>query len=138
MSENYSDLQIDTMLNMYFRNHQRPAPWRQIAEAMGPDIEPKPLERLLWGLITGYRRDGKRRVYTPTFLREDRARWPWYQRETDALQAALSGEGQRRQPPCDIPYIAGVLARRSLSEVSHMWNVIHVDSLGRTGFGLEK
>jgi len=141
-SERYTSAQIDTLLNLYFRDHPRQTPWHQIAETVDAGVEPKQLKRLLWGIITGYsghEADGPRRGYIPTRLRTNRAGLPWYRREDDALLAALSGEGQKRQPPCDIWFITIILMRPAGETLLH-WNEINPgrDKLNRTGFGLEK
>ena len=137
----YTPEQIDILLNCFFRDHRRHMPWKQIAERMGPDVEAGPLERLLWGIITGYggnTEDGPRRAYAATATRERRTGWTWYARETAAMQAALTGAGRKRTPPCDIAYVAAVL-QRDESEVQAKWNEMNADPLGRDGgFGFNR
>jgi len=45
------------------------------------------------------------------------------------------GEGQRRDPPCCVNYVAAVLAR-TVIEVQERWTPINSDTLNCTGFGL--
>lgn len=132
----YTKQQIDTMLNMYFRDHKRPTPWPAVAQAIGVECTDIALYRAVWGVFTGYgehEQNGARRVYEPTALREPRAGWVWFDREDVALRDALEGEGQTRKPPVDIQYIASVLAR-PISEVEARWHKIG-PAMGRTGFG---
>jgi len=134
----YSPTQIDTLLDMYFRDHLRPAPWPDIAKAIAVD-NPEALDDLLWKTITGYPgKDphGPRREYAPTRDRIHREGFAWHMREDDALRAALAGEGQLRNPPCDPGYIAAVLAR-PVEEVILQWASLGADNLGRDGFGFD-
>jgi hypothetical protein len=140
-TNHYTDRQIDILLNLYLRDHQRPAPWPAIAAAMGIEIADSDnvLYRMLWGVVTGY--DGKhptgpRRKYVATNIREGRVGWAWRLRETELLALALEGVGQHRSPACDMTYIAAVLAR-SVAEVQMRWAWLRP---GRTdgGFGLGK
>lgn len=140
-SNQYTDKQIDTLLDLYFRAGSRPAPWPMIADAMEvprPSLLPgttNPLERLLWGIVTGYtgsKPNCKRRVYKPTTARTDRTGWVYQQRENEAIRAALNGQGRLREPPCDEDYIAAVLAR-SIAEIKARW-----EEMNPVGFGFTK
>ena len=135
MAINYSDAQIDLLLDLYFRNHIRPAPWKLIANAMGISSE-NGLDDLLWKVVTGYNGhdpDGPRRKYAPATLRTIRHGWYWYPREDDALIASLQGQGQRRDPPCDAEYISKVLMRSENEVLVHMDRICG-DPLNRRGF----
>lgn len=135
----YSDKQINTLLDHYFRDQPRPAPWPIIARAMGTPGTWNGLDDLLWKIVTGYTghaADGPRRA--APVRGEHRAGLTWWPREDNALHAALRGEGQRRQPPCDIDYIATVLGR-PVEEVAARWEWLNKDELGRAGFfGIDK
>lgn len=131
----YSPSQIDIMLNMYFRDNPRPAPWPDVARAMRVE-SPDGLDDLFWKVVTGH--SGKnatdpRRLYVPTAIRLSRVRAPWQPRENKVLRAALAGEGQKRSPACDVAYVATVLAR-SKKEVAAVWAELNADPLGRKGF----
>jgi len=136
MVTKYTDEQTYTLIDLYFRDHRREAPWPIIAQTMGVD-NPGALDELLWKIVTGYKGkdpDGPRRV----FKRPIKSRWyrkqrHWYKRENDALVAALMGKGQKRDPPCDIAYIATVLAR-AVDEVKDQWKCINGHPLGCKGF----
>lgn len=133
----YTDHQINTLLNLYFRNHQRPVPYPAIAVEMGV-TSAEGLDDLVWKIITGYGgRDarGPRRAFWAADNRVDRTGWPWYGREDNALRMALAGDGQLRRPPCDTRYVAAVLAR-TVAEVEARWAHLNADPLGRKGFGL--
>jgi len=137
----YSNRQYHMVIALYFRNHPtRPVPWPAIAEAVGCPDQVKGVSDLLWKLTTGYHGtdpDGPRRaaIWRPSNMRYHRAGMPWHKREDDALRDALAGEGQRRKPPCDVPYIAAVLARTE-NEVRERWTAVGGDPLEREGFGL--
>jgi len=134
----YVDAEIEILIDMYFRDNPRPAPYPAIAEAMGRPTRESGLDDLLWKVVTGYggntatgpRRKIIRRTPRRVAYRATRKWWP---REDNALRAALAGEGQRRNPPCDIKYIATVLAR-TVTEVENRWTCINGDALGRRGF----
>lgn len=133
----YTDLQIDTLLNGWFRGGPRPKPFPEIAHEMGID-DYEGLDDLKWKLITGYAgKDprGPRREYNATSHRVGRAGEPWTGRDDDALVAALAGEGQLRDPACDTTYIAAILAR-SVGEVEARWEELRPGRTGE-GFGLE-
>lgn len=137
MTTRYTDKQLDTLLNEYFREGARARPYPAIAVAMGVS-NPKALDDLVWKIVTGYAGNnaaGPRRVYVATANRRSRAGAAWTKRDDDALRAALTGEGQQRKPPCDLAYIADVLAR-PVEEVDAHWKQISGDPLGRPGFGL--
>ena len=137
MSEAYSDTQIDTILNLFFRDHIKPTPWKDVGQAIGEDMTVKELYRVIWGRVTGYNGHdarGPRLVYKRTILREDRTGRLWHRREIDAMKAALEGAGRLRQPPCDVVYIAAVLARPE-KEVAEMWALFSRDELDREGLG---
>jgi hypothetical protein len=132
----YEPWQIDRLLNLYFRNQPRPAPWGDIAEAMQVEFNPVAHDRLLWGVVTGYpgnTAEGPRKEYTPTSARIDRTGFVWYAREDKLVRAALGGQGQRRQPPCDVAFVARVLARPE-AEVAERWAHLQKDALGREAF----
>ena len=134
--ERYTAEQVDILLDLYFRDHVRPAPFPAIAKAIGVR-DADGLDDLLWKVITGYDgRDpvGPRRHYVPTSGRCWRAGFVWRPREDAAIKAALVGEGRRRNPPVDVAYVAAVLAR-PVMEVVERWTRIR-DPLRRAGFGL--
>lgn len=136
MSE-YTDSQVDVLLDMYFRDSPRNAPWPAIATAMGVECNQNALERLLWGVVTGYGGkdpEGPRLEYVPTPARDVRTGRVWYSRETKCLGKALRGAGQQRNPPVDIRYIAAVLAR-TREEVSEKWEEMK-NPTGMPGFGV--
>ncbi|MBU0846515.1 hypothetical protein KKH23_04945 [Patescibacteria group bacterium] len=136
----YTGSQIDLLLDLFFRDHPRPMPWPHIARAMGVLATPKALDRLLWGVVTGYPghdAHGPRREYAPTGPRVCRAGRAWLQREDRLLREALAGEGQLRQPPCDVAHVADVLARPA-AEVTARWIELNADRLGREGFFHER
>lgn len=133
--QHYTAEQIDIMLNLYFRDYPRPTPYPTIALHIGV-TNAEGLDDLLWKVITGYggkTATGPRREYSRTEHRMDRTGWAWQARDDAALRAALAGDGQLRQPPCDFAYIAAVLAR-SVTEVEARWKEINTDILGRKGF----
>ena len=135
MHRKYDDGQISLLLDLYFRNQPRPAPWPVVGRALGVR-DTTGLDDLLWKVLTGYSGnmpDGPRRA-TPRRGRH-RAGYVWWPREDGALHAALRGEGQRRCPPCDTAYIAAVLARTE-EEVKVRWAHLNQDTLDRSGFGL--
>lgn len=137
----YTNEQLVVLVDLFFRDSPRPAPWPAIAKAMGVEgTTETALERLLWGIVTGYSGNdadcARRRVITrhpdDTF---GRAFAPWHAREDKYLRKALGGEGQNRLPPVDMEYVATVLARKP-AEVAKRWAHIQ-DPLGRgNGFGL--
>lgn len=132
----YNTKQVFLLLDLYFRAAPRQTPWPVIAAAMGDPAFVNGLDDLFWKIVTGYagnQADGPRRVMPRRT--EHRAGRLWYVREDNALRAALGGEGQRRQPPCDVKYIANILAR-PVAEVQARWNELNKDKLGRSGFGL--
>ena len=137
----YTDRQITTLLDLYFRDHPRPAPWYIMVSAIDDEnISSYAIDRIIWGAVTGYpgrEATGERRAAPQWPLGHAlcRAGRKWHQREDNALRAALGGEGQRRNPPCCTTYIATVLARPVL-EVQERWATINGDTLGRTDFGL--
>ena len=150
MSDTYTNGQIDILLNHYFRDAFRAMPFPVLAEEMGLGDEvpvkgwAAALNRVLWGLFTGYGNPvdpdeptGPRqcRVYAPTGGRWPRNYKPWYTREDTALRHALGGEGQDREPPVDVAYIARVL-QRDPTEVRQRWGALTAHVLGRSGFGL--
>lgn len=118
----YTDEQIDTMLNIWFSNSiPSGSIWEHIAKCMGSSNHVAGISILLWKIVTGYvghYPDTRRRVYEPTILRISRVGKPWNNREERALFSGFVGEGKRRLPPCDIRYMAAVLAR-SEEEVFH-------------------
>ncbi len=133
----YTDTQVDILLDYYFRDDPRPAPFPAIARAMGCAVDG--LDVLLWKVITGYGANtatGKRRVYVATAARVGRVGKTWLPREDAALRSALAGDGRLRTPPVDTAYIAAVLAR-DWAEVDLRWRELSTgDPLGRKGFGL--
>lgn len=135
MPTRYTRPQVDMVLDGFFRDARRPRPLAIVAQDIGLDSH-EGLDDLLWKVITGYGGrdpDGPRRVYRPTLGRVWRGGWVWHGREDDALRAALAGEGQRRQPPCDVAYVATVL-QRTEAEVAARWAELQADPLGRVGF----
>ena len=129
-----------TLITMRYRDATRPAPWGVIADTLGVKGGSKRvatvLERLLWGMVTGY--PGRDRHGAPppppVWAKPNyRSGLGWRKPEQDALREALEGEGQVRQPPVDIAYIAAVLGRTK-SEVQAEWKRMNGDQLGRQGF----
>ena len=131
----YADDQIDILLDCYFRPGPRPAPWPVAAERMGlPRGDSAGLDDLLWKVVTGCAGndpEGPRRVYCPG-ARRNRAGEAWLPREVKALEMALAGDGQRRNPPVDMAYIAAVLAR-PVAEVEAHWRKLHPPRRGFFG-----
>lgn len=135
--QQYTAAQIDILLNGYFRDSPRPVPYPLLAQRMGIDRY-EGLDDLVWKLCTGYggkTPTGFRRIYDPTPERVGRAGWAWVVREESAMRAALAGEGQLRDPKCDMDYIATVLAR-TVDECEEHWKAMNSDPLQRKGFGL--
>lgn len=137
MSDKYSNEQVIILLDNYFRDAYRPAPFEAISDKMGVTNSSTAISRLLWGVVTGY---GGACDLTLRLAPE----WPkgaercrsgrrWWTREDHALRNALAGEGQRRKPPLTVAYIATVLARTE-EEVELRWEEINKDALGRKGF----
>jgi len=142
MNNGYSDAQIDTMLDLFFRDNPRPAPAQIIADAIGEPDKFKSLYDFIGRIITGVSKrekgnGGPLRSYTPTSARENREGRKWYPREDQALDRALLGAGQTRKPPVDIVYIAAVLSRTQ-AEIAGRFFHRHADPLKRKGFGLTK
>lgn len=139
MTTQYSDHQVDVMLNARLRRGVRPMPWRDVAKVMlAKPISAKNVEILFWKVVTGYsgtNADGPRRVYKAGPFRESNAGKPWQPCDDAVLESALGGEGQRRTPPCDYEYVAAILGR-SEQEVEMRWAKRKGDPLGRAGFGL--
>lgn len=138
MRQHYTGSQIDRLLNLYFRDHVRAAPYPVIAKELGLSSYDG-LDDLIWKICTGYGgKDpkGPRRAYTVAVGRLNRAGLQWQEREIKALRGALAGEGQLRQPPCDVAYVAAVLAR-PVAEVAAKWAALNGDPLGRKGFGIK-
>lgn len=137
----YTDEQRFTLVDLYLRDHRRATPWPVIAQAIdAPDVTDTALERLLWGIVTGYtppHDDGPRRPapVRPAGAATKRKSTTWQEREDNLLKHALGGAGQRREPPVDARYIAAVLARTE-AEVVVRWGMLTADPLGRgAGFG---
>ena len=133
----YTDAHIDVLLDLYFRDAPRATPFPMIADAMELPGHESGLDDLLWKVTTGYRgtkAHGPRREYVSGAARPCRARMAWWPREDSTLRNALAGEGQERDPPCDVAYIAAVLAR-PVKEVAAHWASLRADPLGRPGFG---
>ena len=139
MRNSHTETEVDLVLDLYFRDHRRPTPLARIAEVSGL-VNENAVNCLLWRVCTGYGgnvAECMRRTYTPHPGRASRAgRW-WWPREDAMLRNALEGDGQLRQPPCDIAYIAAVLAR-PCAEVEERWAALKRDPLDREGFGLGK
>jgi hypothetical protein len=142
----YTDEQLTTLIELYFRDFHRPMPYRVIAERMGVHRGQNAMQRLLWGVCTGYGGVG---TVSGTNYRRTALRWPegleeyragatWWPREDRALGHALERKGQERTPACDTAYIAAVLAR-PLAEVEARWAWLraggHAQQQGG-GFGL--
>ena len=133
----YTVLQIDTLLNGYYRKGARHKPWPDIAKEIGMVATPTALDRLRWGIITGYGARisdtmRKRRQYHATMTRVGRVGWDWEVREVADLKTILEGAGRMREPVCDVEFAAVVLAR-SVEEVAAKWKEIK-DPLDRKGF----
>lgn len=134
----YDNDQIITLLDNYFRASPRPMPWPEIRREMKTEATVNALERLLWGVVTGYgggHADAPRRDEPewPQGLEHARTGYVWHEREVRVLRSALGGEGQQRDPVVDIAYIATTLARTEL-EVVEKWDQLNKDALGREGF----
>lgn len=130
----YTDEQIDILLNGYLRPMPRPTPWKEAATAMGVALTYTAYDRLLWGIWTGYTTKGEVRVHNTTLNRHKRHGYPWLEREEAALLKGLAGAGQKRKPPVDVTYMAAVLAR-SEEEVKARWKQIG-PAQGRESLGL--
>lgn len=139
----YTRRMIDKLLDLYFRDSPRAAPFSVIAKALG-SRNLKGLEDMVYMTVSGYSsfkiegtKKCERREYRPTRHREDRTGRVWYKREDDALRLAMDPKlaGQtKREPRCDIPYIAAVLARPE-AEVAARWQKLS-NPLNLVGFGL--
>jgi hypothetical protein len=142
-TQDYTDDQQSALLDHYYRDHPRPAPWPIIIKAMGiSDVSgaPKGVVDLLWRLKTGHNGDdpdGPRLVHRRHGInRFHRSGQKWWPREDEALSFAKGPEGQRRHPPCDPKYMSVILAR-TVEEVEERWEKVAAakkDSLGRDGF----
>lgn len=135
----YTEAEKCQILALRFRDKPRPAPWQAIAKNLGVVVGDMSIERVLWGAYTGYPTDND-----AAGIPRDALTWPrgrehcragdkWRKPEIEALHAALAGEGQRRNPPLDVAYIAQVLARTE-DEVACQWAREKEDPLRRTGF----
>jgi hypothetical protein len=110
----YTDKQRTLAIELRFRDHVRPQPWRTIACAIKVNAPDHVIERMLWGVVTGGSLKGGTRTKAPQWppgRKLCRAGMPWHGTERVALKQALNGEGQERVPKVDVPYIAQVLAR---------------------------
>ena len=141
----YTRRMTDEILDLYYRDSPRETPFPIIAEKVGV-TNLKGLSDLIYTMSTGYSHNKvegtKKRVrrdYRPTRYREDHSGRKWYPREDHALKLGMDpkGAGQTlRVPPCDIPFMAVILAR-SEAEVAARWEKLK-NPLGLDGFGMGK